>query len=116
MSQRDAHESYAVAAGKLHWIAAIMAAVLVGIVVTMYLLFRAWFVAVPLESVARIPPSPRLQADPASDLASERRREEARLAAYRWVDRDAGVARIPIERAMRLLSRRPSSTRPEDSP
>lgn len=116
MSQRDAHESYAVAAGKLHWIAAIMAAVLVAIVMTMYLLFRAWLAAAPLETVTQIPPIPRLQPHPARDLASERDREQARLSGYRWMDRDAGVARIPIERAMRVLAQRRASRRSEDSP
>jgi hypothetical protein len=29
--------------------------------------------------------------------------ENAALATYGWVDRDAGIVRIPIERAMELL-------------
>lgn len=32
-----------------------------------------------------------------------RRAEEAELHRYEWVDRDAGIARIPIERAMKLV-------------
>jgi hypothetical protein len=29
---------------------------------------------------------------------------ETQLGSYEWVDREAGIARIPIERAMRLLA------------
>lgn len=36
-----------------------------------------------------------------------RRRQEAELDRWGWADRDAGVAQIPIERAMELLVERP---------
>ncbi|MEP7071670.1 MAG: hypothetical protein ABI839_04735 [Verrucomicrobiota bacterium] len=51
-------------------------------------------------------PSPRLQAHPAADLAFSKRAREKELHSYGWVDRKAGVARIPIERAMELLLER----------
>ncbi|MCW5893586.1 MAG: hypothetical protein KIT14_23975 [bacterium] len=51
----------------------------------------------------REPPEPRLQIDPIGDLAALRAREVAQLAGYGWVDRQAGVVRIPIDRAMELL-------------
>jgi hypothetical protein len=35
-----------------------------------------------------------------------RAREEAALTSYGWVDREAGRARIPVERAMELLLER----------
>jgi hypothetical protein len=38
-------------------------------------------------------------------------REERWLAGYAWVDRDAGVARIPIQRAMKILAEQPLATR-----
>ena len=50
------------------------------------------------------PPEPRLQAMPAVDLAEHRAREEERLSTYGWIDRDAGVVHIPIERAMQLVA------------
>ena len=50
------------------------------------------------------PPAPRLQIAPAVDLKSLRAAEDARLHGYGWVDRDAGVVHIPIERAMELVS------------
>jgi len=47
-----------------------------------------------------LPPEPRLQADPARDLAAMRAAEEALLEGYVWVDREAGIASIPIGEAM----------------
>ncbi len=55
---------------------------------------------------AVLPPEPRLQVSPAEDLRSLREREEAILKSYGWVDRDAGIARIPIERALSLAAER----------
>ena len=46
---------------------------------------------------------PRLQISPAADMEAFRAREEAELNGYAWVDRTAGVARVPINRAMDLL-------------
>jgi hypothetical protein len=48
-------------------------------------------------------PEPRLQVAPQVDLATLRAREDEELKTYGWVDRKAGVVRIPIERAMDLL-------------
>jgi hypothetical protein len=52
------------------------------------------------------PPEPRLQTSPRDDLRRLRAREEALLHGYAWVDRQAGVARIPIDRAIELLAAR----------
>jgi hypothetical protein len=46
---------------------------------------------------------PRLQISPPAELQAFREREEAQLHSYGWINRTAGVARIPIERAMNLL-------------
>lgn len=53
-------------------------------------------------------PPPREQISPRLDLQALRAREEAELNSYGWVDKKAGVVRIPIERAMELLSQRGS--------
>ncbi|MDN2566031.1 hypothetical protein N1F89_07345 [Aquibium sp. A9E412] len=50
--------------------------------------------------------SPALQRDPAADLARLRRAETEALDTLGWVDRQAGIARIPIEAAMRLVAER----------
>jgi hypothetical protein len=52
------------------------------------------------------PPVPRLQTDPIDDLRELRARDEALLSGYAWVDRDAGLVRIPIERAIELVAKR----------
>jgi hypothetical protein len=51
------------------------------------------------------PPEPRLQTDPAGDLRQLRERERSQLTEYGWVDRERGVVRVPIERAMDLLAK-----------
>jgi|SRR5712692_2793692 len=54
----------------------------------------------------RLPPEPRLQTNPRQDLRDLRAREDAILGSYGWVDRNAGVVRIPIERAMQVTVQR----------
>lgn len=49
---------------------------------------------------------PRLQANPSVDLARFRATEEERLHSYGWVDRQAGIIHMPIERAMELTAQR----------
>ena len=54
------------------------------------------------EHVGAIPPPPRLQAHPATDLAALRLRERTQLESWGWSDERAQLAHIPIERAMAL--------------
>ena len=49
-------------------------------------------------------PAPREQPDPGADLAALRAREDAELNSYGWIDRTGGIVRIPIDRAIDLLS------------
>jgi len=58
------------------------------------------------EQGARLPAGPRLQAKPANEIYDFRRREDAELEGYSWVDRSAGTVRIPIDEAMRLTVER----------
>jgi hypothetical protein len=48
--------------------------------------------------------APRLETDPARDIAAFDREKTAKLHGYRWIDRSRGQVQIPIERAMELLS------------
>jgi hypothetical protein len=52
------------------------------------------------------PPGPRLQIDPAADLAAFRQSETTQLTRYAWIDRAAGRVRIPIARALALTAQR----------
>ncbi len=60
----------------------------------------------------RLPPMPRLQGAPGSDLLplDEMKRfkkeQQAAINSYGWVDRNTGVVRIPIEEAKRLVLER----------
>jgi hypothetical protein len=49
-------------------------------------------------------PLPREQPHPAEDLVALRAREETELNSYGWIDRTNGIVRIPINRAMDLLT------------
>jgi hypothetical protein len=60
----------------------------------------------PAPAPAADIPGPRLQIEPALDLARLRAAEQAQLAGYGWLDRERGVVRIPIERAMGLIAAR----------
>jgi hypothetical protein len=53
-----------------------------------------------------LPPQPRLQVRPKSDLDVLHAMERERLTSFGWVDRDRKVVRIPVERAMGLLAER----------
>ncbi|QKC83595.1 hypothetical protein EB232_20115 [Mesorhizobium sp. NZP2077] len=48
--------------------------------------------------------TPQLQVSPATDLTAFRKQEDQELGKLGWVDRNAGIARIPIEDAMKLIT------------
>jgi hypothetical protein len=47
---------------------------------------------------------PALQVDSVADMAAMKARENAWLNSYGWVDKDAGIVRIPIDRAIALTA------------
>jgi len=63
------------------------------------------------DAMRRLPPEPRLQVDPREDLARLRQSEDAVLHSYAWIDRNAGIVRIPIDRAMTLTAEKGLPTR-----
>ncbi len=65
---------------------------------------RQYPMAIGLEN--RVPPEPRLQTDPKQELKDLRAREADTLDHYSWIDKNAGVVRIPIESAMKLALER----------
>jgi hypothetical protein len=58
---------------------------------------------------ATMPPEPRLQGvpghtnDPQLDLRDEREADEEANEKYDWIDKQAGIARIPVEEAMKMI-------------
>ncbi len=87
--------------------------------VVVVVLWRLYFVFVAQEAARQPPPPvmkidaeamsvppPNLQNMPTLDLEAFRAREDFVLHSYGWVDKEAGVVRIPIDEAMRLLTER----------
>jgi hypothetical protein len=62
------------------------------------------------KASAVVPPAgfapPRLQSDPAGELREYQAAQRARLSGYAWADRERGLVRIPIERAMAMVAAR----------
>jgi hypothetical protein len=58
------------------------------------------------ERRGELPPEPRLQDSPQQDLRALRAKQLALLTQYGWVNEESGIARIPIEEAMRLVVER----------
>jgi len=62
---------------------------------------------------SQIPPAPRIEEHPAIEIQQLHGQEEQTLSTYGWVDKKAGVVRIPIDRAMALQLERGLPTRKE---
>lgn len=68
--------------------------------------------AVVNPNLRQLPPSPRLQTAPHEDLADYCQQQEREVNTYGWVDRSAGIVRVPISRAMDLVLAQGLPTRP----
>lgn len=66
-----------------------------------YLLWNDWAASAP--QVAHVPRAPRLQPAPRDDLQAYRS-EQARHDTWQWMDAEHRVARVPVDRAMRLMA------------
>lgn len=60
----------------------------------------------------QLPPGPMLQATPHQDLVDFCKQQERNVNTYGWVDRQAGIVRIPISQAMDLILAKGLPTRP----
>jgi hypothetical protein len=67
----------------------------------------------PMAETSRqqFPPPPRLDVQPARDLQDLRTQEDKLLDSYGWTDKNDGIVRIPIDRAMDLAIQRGFVTR-----
>ena len=70
-------------------------------------------VVYPLAEKDMEPPAPNLQRQPFKDIYLLRQGENEKLTSYGWVDKEGGVARIPIDRAMEVMLQRGFPTRPD---
>lgn len=99
----------------------LLAAVTVTVQGAMYVVFRVLDrvevssdqAVSPLATPAgQAPADPRLQTTPWTDLKTLRAEEFSYIHGYGWIDQQAGVARIPIERAKALLLEKGLPVRP----
>jgi hypothetical protein len=65
----------------------------------------------PLSFIREPTPEPHLLVRPGNDLKAMRADEDLILNSYDWVDKEKGVARIPIDRAMEIIAQRGLPTR-----
>ena len=58
----------------------------------------------PLAETDRpqFPPTPRIEEHPAIELYDLHTQEDHILSTYGWIDKNAGIVRVPIDRAMEL--------------
>jgi hypothetical protein len=68
--------------------------------------------AVTPADVAKFP-QPRLETNERIEINGFRLKEEQELHSYGWVDQNAGIVHIPIDRAMQLLAQQGLPTRPQ---
>ena len=61
-------------------------------------------------------PSPSLQTTPWTDLQKLRAGEDEYLHSYGWVDQSAGIAHIPIARAIEILAQRAATATTDVTP
>jgi hypothetical protein len=61
---------------------------------------------------SELPPTPRLEEHPWSDLGEFREAETKQLDSYGWADKSKGIVKIPVERAMDLIVQRGLPERP----
>ena len=90
---------------------AIFLAVCFGIVWFMYGYFRGREASLDVKpspvvqrSGDRLPPLPRLQTTPTQDLGAFRQSEDTVLGTWAWVDKQNGIAQVPVSRAIEILA------------
>jgi hypothetical protein len=114
--QESGHESRDVSIRPIVQFGIALAIATVGIQLALWGLFRMFDVRekrkdrpvppIVAANLHRLPPQPRLEPNPLAPRRALRATEEALLNSYGWIDRNAGIARIPIDRAMEILVER----------
>jgi hypothetical protein len=64
------------------------------------------------ETARTLPPLPRLQVQPHVELAEYCAAQQQSVNGYSWIDQQAGIVHIPVDRAMGLILERGLPTRP----
>lgn len=102
----------------------IMAAILATLSLSLIWLFKYFekaenpgsFVPAPFATEQPLATGPRLQPNPGADMQSYYDSQQKLLNTYGWVDRQKGIVRLPIDRAVQLLLERGLPTRSPNVP
>jgi hypothetical protein len=121
---RDGYEKSDASPRGLLYFAVIMAAILAASALSLIGLFKYFekaenpgsFIAAPFVGEQPLPPPPRIQSNPGADMQGYWQSQQNLLNTYGWIDRQNGVVRIPIDRAMELLLERGLPTRSTNTP
>jgi negative regulator of sigma E activity len=103
------HEPAAIAERPILLVAAILVATVVTVSLALHWGLQSYVAPHHAQIAARsgpIPPLPRLQAHATEDMAAMRAQQDALLSSYTWLDSTHTAARVPIQRAMVIYSRR----------
>jgi hypothetical protein len=90
----------------------VIAVALAVVITSLFIHYRALQHArheAPVPRLARereAAPEPRLQIDGQNEVRQMRAAEETALSSYGWVDKDAGIVKIPVKRAMEILAQK----------
>jgi hypothetical protein len=118
---RAGHERSDLEPEKIALFGAALAIMIVAVLVATYALFNQFYASERSKQTAPSPlsytpepiPEPRLLVTPGQDLKTMRAAEDALLNSYGWIDREKGIARIPIQDAIEILAQRGLPARPE---
>ena len=99
---------------KIAFFGVALAAVIVATLLASYALFHSFYSTVmrarpkpsPLSFSREPTPEPRLSVNPGEELKALHAEETKLLEGYEWIDRERGIVRIPIERAVELIAQR----------
>jgi hypothetical protein len=118
---RAGHELSDLEPEKIALFGAVLAVTIVAVLVATYVLFNQFYASDRSRQAAPSPlsftpepiPEPRLLVTPGQDLNAMRAAEDSLLNSYGWIDREKGIARIPIQEAIEILAQRGLPARPE---
>lgn len=120
-SPEAGHEPTDLSPEKIALFALALTAMIVAALVVTYVLFQHFLTVEmrtqtapsPLAYTREPTPEPHLSANPGQDLKTMRAEEDKILKSYGWVDKEKGIVRIPIDRAIEILAQRGLPTRKE---
>ena len=114
VTETAGHEESDLDARVVARLGAVLAAVILALMAATYWIYNfsvarrtASYPAPPPLAYTREPvPEPRLQVDEPRELRELRAAEDDALHGYAWVDKERGLVRMPIDRAIEVLAQR----------